>query len=121
MGLVKTGVLETPEPDRVLLNDAEPGEGPPIPRSHEGFPPRISHGITDYLPIVRDENWCLDCHEVEEKIEGEPTPIPQSHYVDLRNAPEEMREEIAGARYYCISCHVRVTFAPPLVENLYAD
>ncbi len=120
IGLSKTSVSETPEPDRVMLNDTEPGDGPLLPRS-EGFPPRISHGIADFLPIDLGDNACVDCHEVEEKIEGEAIPIPQSHYVDLRNAPEEMREEIADARYYCVSCHVRVTSAPLLVDNLHAN
>lgn len=120
IGLSKTSVLDIPEPDRVVLNDTEPGEGPLLGRSG-GFPPRIPHIVADYLPIELGDNACVDCHEVEEKIEGEPTPIPRSHHVDLRNAPEEMSDEIVGARYYCVSCHVRVTTAPLLVDNLYAD
>ena len=36
-----------------------------------------------------------------------------SHLVDLRKAPGEMREEVIGARFVCVSCHVSRTLPPP--------
>lgn len=119
LGLSKTSVFEAAEPAVVVENDSEPGERPAVEPSFEGFPTPIPHGVADFLPITRDDNMCLDCHMVEEKVEGEATPVPASHYVDLRNAPEETRDEPAGARYICTACHVAQTDATPLVANTF--
>ena len=119
LGLSKTSVFEAPAPDPVAENQADPGELPPLPRAYETAPPRVPHNVVDLLPIKRNENWCLDCHLVETKEEGEATPIPQSHFVDLRNPSNELREQIAGARYICVTCHVAPTGADPLVDNLF--
>lgn len=48
---------------------------------------------------------------------GEPTPIPPSHYVDLRHAPEKKGAKRVGARCVCIACHVATTDAGPRVGN----
>jgi cytochrome c-type protein NapB len=117
IGLDKSDVKETSTPAPTRLDDSAPGERPLVPRAFEGEPPRISHGIEDFLPITADENLCVTCHEVEEKLEGEATPIPSSHYTDLRNAPEVVGEQIVGARWVCTSCHVAQTGAQPLVGN----
>ena len=117
LGLVKTSVFDTPVPPAVHENATDPGDEPILPRAYAGAPPRIPHGIADFTPITRDDNACLDCHLVEEKVEGEPTPVPESHFRDLRRAPEEIRPEIAGARYVCTTCHVPVTDAQALVGN----
>jgi cytochrome c-type protein NapB len=117
IGLSKVSVFEVANPDPVNENTSDPGEEPTLPRAFSDAPPRISHGITEFLPITLRENQCMDCHKVEKKEEGEPTPIPQSHFVDLRNAPDYVREDVAGARYLCITCHVPQTGAAPLVEN----
>ena len=117
VGLAKGSVFEVLNPDAVLLNTSEPGEEPPSAPTFEGFPPPISHGIEEYTPITLGENQCLDCHLVEEKEAGEPTPVPESHFRDLRNSPEERRAEVAGARHVCTSCHVSLTRTEPLVKN----
>lgn len=117
IGLAKGSVFEVLNPDAVLPNTSEPGDEPLIAPAFVGFPPPIPHGIEEFLPITLDENQCIDCHAVEEKEEGEPTPIPGSHFRDLRNAPDELREDLAGARYVCTTCHVTLTRAEPLVGN----
>jgi cytochrome c-type protein NapB len=117
VSLRRASVFETPTPSAVPENESAPGELPPIPPPNEEAPTVIPHGIGDFLPITADSNMCVDCHGVEEKEEGEPTPIPASHYVDLRNAPEEKRAKVAGARYLCVSCHVSQTAVEPLVAN----
>jgi cytochrome c-type protein NapB len=117
IGLSKESVLEVPSPEEVAFETAGPGEKPVVPRAYEGSPPVIPHAIDDLLPITRENNSCLDCHVVEEKLEGEPTPIPRSHYIDLRNAPSKVRETVAGARYKCTTCHAAQTGAAPLVKN----
>jgi nitrate reductase (cytochrome), electron transfer subunit len=117
LGLIKVGVFETFSPPAIPENQSAPGEAPLPVRANEESPPVIPHEIVDFLPITANSNLCLECHAVEEKEEGEPTPIPASHYVDLRNAPDEQGEEVAGARYLCISCHVTRTSAALLVGN----
>ena len=117
IGLDKADVKEISTPGPTLFDESTPGERPVVPRAFEGEPPRISHGIEDFLPISAGENMCVVCHEVDEKLEGEATPIPASHFTDLRNAPEKAGDRIVGARWVCTSCHVAQTCAKPLVGN----
>ncbi|NIM00477.1 MAG: hypothetical protein GTN89_06315 [Acidobacteria bacterium] len=122
IGLSKVDVREIPDPDPVLDVNPDPGEGSPLPRAYQGAPPLVSHNASDYLPITADENLCLDCHMVEgEAEEGLPTPIPESHYTDLRNAPSVVGESVAGARYNCSACHVAPTGATPLVTSRFGE
>ena len=115
IGLSKVDIFDVAEPDPVRDNATEPGDGVPEVRAFEGAPPVISHGIADFLPITRVENLCIDCHQLEEASEGDPTPIPASHFIDFRNAPDEIGSDVAGARYNCTACHAVVTEAQPLV------
>jgi nitrate reductase (cytochrome), electron transfer subunit len=117
IGLVRAGPGEVVAPPRVKENDTPPGERPARPRAFPGAPPAIPHGIADFLPITREANACIDCHGVAEKRKGEPTPIPASHYVDTRNAPEKRGEKVAGARWSCTACHVPQHDVAPLVKS----
>jgi len=117
LSLSRTGVFEVATPPAVVTTAPEAGESVPLARAHPEAPPVVPHAVADFLPITRDANACVDCHAVEERVEGEPVPIPPSHYVDLRNAPGVRRDEIAGARWVCVSCHVARTDAAPLVPN----
>jgi cytochrome c-type protein NapB len=116
LGLSKTSVFDVATPPEMVAIDPEPGGNPLFPRYNPEAPPAVTHGIADHLPIARDENVCIECHLEEGGEEGVPA-LPQSHLVDLRNAPDTVRTKVAGARYICISCHVPQTTAPPLVEN----
>ncbi|MDF1562157.1 MAG: nitrate reductase cytochrome c-type subunit [Deltaproteobacteria bacterium] len=117
IGLGSYDVFEAGTPMAPVAEGSEPGEGPKHPRAHPMAAPVIPHGVADLDPITRESNACVDCHEVKEKTEGEPTPMPPSHYTDLRNAPEKVGEKVAGARWVCISCHVARTDQAPLVGN----
>jgi len=117
LGLAKGSVFDAPTPPAVKANDSAPGEQPALPRPYIIAPPRIPHGITDFLPITSKQNACVDCHAVKDKKSGEPTPIPASHYTDYRNAPDRVGSQVVGARYVCVSCHAAATDAPALVEN----
>ena len=117
IGLSKTRITEIPDPLAFRFVDSDPGDAPLPERAFSGTPPVIPHALAGMLPLTRSENQCLDCHEVEAKEPGEPTPIPESHYVDLRHAPGVKREAVAGARYNCILCHAPQTDAGPLVES----
>lgn len=121
LGLSKTSVFEVPAPPAWKDEASEPGEKtPPPPRIGTQIPPVVPHGVADHLPITRASNGCVDCHQVAgPKQAGEPTPLPPSHYVDYRNAPDRAGEKVAGARWVCTACHVARTDAPPLVVNRY--
>jgi len=116
LSLYPGSVFEVPVPPPVVGNESEPGEAP-LPPRHRQLPPVIPHEVTSFLPLTRSSNLCMDCHALDEKFEGGPTPIPQSHYVDLRNAPDKVGETVSRARYNCVQCHVAPTKAKPLVEN----
>jgi len=117
IGLSKVDVFDVPEPDPFLDNTLDPGDGTPAVRAYEGAPPVISHGIADFLPITREDNLCIDCHQVDDPAEGDPTAIPASHFTDFRNAPGDIRPNVAGARYNCVACHAVMTQAEPLVPR----
>jgi cytochrome c-type protein NapB len=117
IGLSKADITEVPSPEPVMENTAEPGENPVRPRAFPGSPPVIPHGAADFVPITREENLCADCHMTDETAEDGPTPIPASHYTDLRNDPTTVADDIDGARYNCTLCHAAQTEAAPLVEN----
>jgi len=120
LGLSKTSVFEVPSPPAWKAEEAAPGEKPVPPRAFKEAPPVIPHAVADFLPITPAQNLCVDCHVVDgPKKKGEPTPVPASHFVDLRHAPEKKGDRVAGARSVCISCHVARTDAPPLVGNRY--
>lgn len=118
VGLAKGSIFDVLVPAAVAENQTDPGDSLVLPRAFEGAPPRVSHAIADLLPITRDENLCVDCHHLEDAEEGDPTtPIPESHFVDMRNRPTEVGDEVAGARYYCVTCHVVGSDAALLVAN----
>jgi len=98
----------------------------PAPKVYttKGAPPQIPHDITDFLPITAESNMCIACHNQPDnwgkpRAQGTPTPIPQSHYTDLRNAPGKVTDHLINARYTCNQCHVPQLDATPLVENTY--
>jgi cytochrome c-type protein NapB len=117
IGLAEAGPAEVLVPPAVKENESAPGERPVRARPYPGAAPAVPHGIADQLPITKDQNACVDCHAVAEKKKGEPTPIPASHYTDLRNAPEKRQEKVVGARWICTSCHVPQHDVAPLVKN----
>ena len=100
-------------------NSSDPGEQPPLRRAFDAraaaraargrrFPADHPRG----QPVRRLPHDRLDAPE-----EGDPTPIPFSHYIDLRSDTDEIGETVAGARWVCVSCHVPVTDAPALVGS----
>jgi cytochrome c-type protein NapB len=120
LGLSRTSVFEVPAPPRFQDETAGPGEKPLPRRINKEYPPVIPHGVSDFLPITLSSNLCLDCHGVAgKKVKGEVTPVPASHYMDYRRAPEQKGTKVAGTRYVCTACHVPRTDAPPAVGSTY--
>jgi nitrate reductase cytochrome c-type subunit len=118
LGLSRTSVFDAPAPPLSRPIEAGPGEGPLVARAYPDAPPRIPHAIGDFLPITLDQNSCVDCHgAAEAKEPGQPTPLPPSHYTDLRRPGSAPGEKVAGGRWACTACHVPLTDAKPLVES----
>jgi cytochrome c-type protein NapB len=118
LGLSKTSVFEVPSPPAYRDEDAAPAAKPPPRRISTEIPPVIPHAVGDFLPITRDTNMCIDCHELPgPKKKGDPTPLPRSHYVDWRHDQGKKLQKHAGARWVCTACHVARTDAKPLVGN----
>ncbi len=117
LGLSRAEVLSEPPPGPVLDNPAEPGEAELRPPAFTGAPPVIPHSVSDLGPIRIGDNACLGCHDRETAGDFGATAVPESHYVDQRNGDGSARDEVAGARYTCTTCHVAQTLAEPLVGN----
>ncbi|HEY0666009.1 MAG TPA: nitrate reductase cytochrome c-type subunit [Gallionella sp.] len=125
MGLSKESVFAVPTPVVYHYGAVQPGEGKLLPRAYLGAPPQISHDIGAFLPITSQNNMCIACHdqpgEWGKKPEaGTATPMPPSHYTDLRNAPGKVTDQVINARYNCNQCHVPQTDAPTLVGNTFS-
>jgi len=117
LGLQKGPVLETAVPPLLVVNETAPGEAPVPPRAWAGMAPVVPHAVADFLPITPKENACIGCHDVPSKEKGGPTPIPPSHHVDFRNAPDKVQPTVVDTRQVCVSCHVEGTSAKPLVRS----
>ena len=125
MGLSKTSVFDVPTPKVYHYTETQPTQSKLLPRAYLGAPPQIPHDIYDFLPITAQSNMCITCHAQpgewgKKRQKGTPTPIPPSHYTDLRNAPDKVTDHLINARYNCNQCHVPQTDAPPLVENTFS-
>lgn len=125
MGLSKESVFSVPTPKVYHYPETQPMQSKPLPRAYPGAPPQIPHDIYDFLPITADSNMCVACHAQpgewgKKREKGAPTPIPPSHYTDLRNAPGKVTDHLIEARYNCNQCHVPQTDAPPLVQNSFS-
>lgn len=125
MGLSKESVFNVPRQHVYHEPSAQPGTSKLLPRAYLNAPPQISHNIQDFVPITTDSNMCQACHarpdlwDVKERAQGDPTPIPQSHYTDLRNSPDKIGDQVVGARYNCTQCHVPQLNAKQLVSNTF--
>jgi cytochrome c-type protein NapB len=115
LSLYPGSVFEAPEPRGFVWNASDPGDNERLPRAYPKAPPRIPHGIGDFLPITRAQNACLDCHAPGA---GADAPeLPASHRTDLRHAPDRVGPALAGARRDCLACHVPTSDAKPLRAN----
>ena len=51
---------------------------------------------------------------------GKGTPMPQSHYTDLRKPGSKVGQDVRGARYLCTQCHGPQAEVDPLVANRFS-
>ena len=125
LGLSKTSVNDSPEPEKFGYSNNFPGTGNLLPRAYLSAPPQIPHNIEAFLPVTAKSNNCKMCHDNPamrgKKVKGQATAIPESHYTDNRHAPGKVTTELVGARYVCTQCHVPQANVKPLVTNTFND
>ena len=140
LGLRKTDIHH--ENDTVAskteYRTAQPGTSTRIKRAYQDAPPMIPHDVSDFLPITRTNNSCIGCHAPDIAPAMGATPIPPSHYLDMRprhicdgvkfrksidntkNETDVKRlTHLSQARYNCSQCHAPQSQGNPSVENLF--
>jgi nitrate reductase (cytochrome), electron transfer subunit len=123
LGLNKQSVFETPSPQPFTYPQTFPGKNRPLPAAYPGAPPQIPHDITAFEPVTLARNMCVRCHDKPDrskKVPGEATPIPPSHYRNMREAPDTVKQRLDGSRYICTQCHAPQANVKPLVANSFA-
>ena len=117
LGLRKTDLYseKTVVAEPTAYSTAAAGESKVIQRSYENAPPMIPHDTEGLLDITKESNACTGCHlpEVAEAVKA--TPIPKSHFFDMRT--QKVLTELSQARYNCTACHAPQSNNEPLVKN----
>ena len=118
MGLSKPSVNVDPDPATFEYRQADPSTSGVLPRAYVGAPPQVPHSLDGMIPITRDSNTCVSCHQLpdqvgKKKVKGEPTAVPATHYTDVKNNALHM------GRYNCTQCHTPQANVNPLVGNTF--
>jgi len=140
LGLRKTDINEEDDTvaEKTEYRSAQAGESSKIKRAFQDAPPMIPHDVTDFLPITRTNNACVGCHAPDIAPAMGATPIPPSHYLDMRprhicdgvkfkkkidNTKNETDVKklthLSQARFNCSQCHAPQSQGNPSVENLF--
>ncbi len=140
LGLRKTDINDESEiaPEKTEYRGAQPGTSTKIKRAYQDAPPMIPHDVSDFLPITRTNNACTGCHAPDIAPAMGATPIPPSHFLDMRprhicdgvkfkkrvdntkNETDVKRlTHLSQARYNCSQCHAPQSQGNPSVENLF--
>ena len=124
MGLSKISVFDVPTQPAYHYKGEFPGQNGVLPRAYPGAPPQVPHDISGFLPITMQSNMCVSCHDQptqwgKKREQGMPTPIPPSHYTDMRNAPGKVAQHLVNARFNCNQCHVPQAETAPLTGNTF--
>ena len=140
LGLRKTDINEEDDTvaEKTEYRSAQPGTSTKIKRAFQDAPPMIPHDVTDFLPITRTNNACVGCHAPDIAPAMGATPIPPSHYLDMRprhicdgvkfkksidNTKNETDVKklthLSQARFNCSQCHAPQSQGNPSVENLF--
>lgn len=125
IGLSKTSVFDSPEPEVFVYDDTRARYSTSMARAFPGAPPQVPHEVESMLPITLDDNQCLECHDRPDEIGGEAgrggKPMDKMHYSQAGAEGSEDGWLLSGMRYNCNQCHVPQAGVAPLVENSFAD
>ena len=140
LGLRKTDLYQENDTtaSKTEYRGAQAGTSTKIKRAFQDAPPMIPHDVTDFLPITREYNACVGCHAPDIAPAMGATPIPPSHYLDMRprhicdgvkfkkkidNTKNETDikklTHLSQARFNCSQCHAPQSQGNPSVENLF--
>ncbi len=117
-------------------NTTAPGESQRIQRAFQDAPPMIPHDTDGMLEITRENNQCLQCHTPEVAESMGATPIPKSHFLNMRPTHKivdgrvtseidvlknqvhiEVTKEVDAGRFNCVQCHAPQSDAALITEN----
>ena len=115
---------------------AAPGTSNKIQRAFQDAPPMIPHDTEGMLIITKGNNQCLQCHRPEVAEAVGATPIPKSHFLNMRpvnkivdgklvNGVDNLENQVSikkitkvyEGRYNCTQCHVPQSNAKLITEN----
>ena len=84
IGLSKTSVFNTPDPEVFAYDDTKARYSKSMDRAFPGAPPQVPHEMLSMLPITLDDNQCLECHDRPDEIGAEAgrggKPMDKMHY-----------------------------------------
>ena len=113
-------VNTTPPP--IEFPKAPPGQSKRFQRAYENAPPLIPHSVEGLLPITKNNNACLGCHDPKVAKSVGATPISPTHFIDffqLIKGKVVKLNKLDPARWNCVQCHVPQANAKPLVQNTF--
>ncbi|PHR56915.1 MAG: nitrate reductase [Arcobacter sp.] len=140
LGLRKTDIYQEDDTTaaKTEYRMAQAGSSTKIKRAYQDAPPMIPHDVSDFLPITRENNMCVSCHAPDIAPAMGATPIPPSHFLDMRprhicdgvkfkKRIDNMKNEtsvkrlthLSQARYNCSQCHAPQSQGNLSVENLF--
>ena len=115
---------------------AAPGTSNKIQRAFQDAPPMIPHDTEGMLIITKGNNQCLQCHRPEVAEAVGATPIPKSHFLNMRpinkvvdgklvKGVDNLQNQISvkqitkvyEGRYNCTQCHAPQSNAKLITEN----
>ena len=125
------------ETSGVQYNTAAPGTSRKIQRAYQDAPPMIPHDTEGMLIITKDNNQCLQCHSPEVAEMVGATPIPKSHFLNMRpvnkivngklvKGVDNLKNQISvkkitkvyEGRFNCVQCHApQATNVELITEN----
>lgn len=109
-------------PPPIEYPKAPPGQAKRFARSYENAPPLIPHSIEGLVPITKNNNACLGCHDPKVAKSVGATPLPPTHFIDffqLIKGKVVKLNKLDPARWNCVQCHVPQANAKPLVKNTF--
>ncbi len=140
LGLRKTDIYSenTTSASKTEYVTADAGTSVKFERAFQDAPPMIPHDVSDFLPITASNNACTGCHMPEIAPAMGATPIPKSHFFDMRpkhnydgkqftKSIDNMKNEtdvknlthMSSARFNCSQCHAPQSQGNLAVENTF--
>jgi len=116
--------------------DAPAGTSQKIQRAFQDAPPMIPHDTEGMLPIKAGNNQCIQCHMPDVAASMGATPIPPSHFLNMRpdnkivngkfeKAVDNLKNQVSvkktnklyQGRFNCSQCHAPQSNAKLITQN----